>query len=72
MTTSTRSETRGTPFVSLAVAAEEFGNSVKRIRRRISDGTVHGYPVGRRIRVDLEEHSRRMLVEIPMRKRLEP
>ena len=55
MTTSTRSEAPGASFVSLAVAAKEFGISVKTVRRRISDGTVHGYHVGRLIRVDLEE-----------------
>lgn len=69
MTTNTRSEPRGASFVSLAVAAGEFGISVKTVRRRISDGTVHGYHVGRLIRVDLEELRQRMLVEIPTRNR---
>ena len=71
MTTSTRSEAPGASFVSLAVAAGEFGISVKTVRRRISDGTVHGYHVGRLIRVDLEELRQRMLVEIPARNRTE-
>ncbi len=71
MTTRTRSEAPGASFVSLAVAAREFGISVKTVRRRISDGTVHGYHVGRLIRVDLEELRQRMLVEIPARSRTE-
>jgi hypothetical protein len=71
MTTQTRAETPGASFVSLAVAAGAFGISVKTLRRRISDGTVHGYHVGRLIRVDLEELRQRMLVEIPTRKRLD-
>lgn len=70
MTTHTPADTSGASFVSLAVAAGEFGISVKTVRRRISDGTVHGYHVGRLIRVDLEELRQRMLVEIPTRKRL--
>ena len=69
MTTHTPTETPGSSFVSLAVAAGEFGISVKTVRRRISDGTVHGYHVGRLIRVDLEELRQRMLVEIPTTKR---
>jgi len=71
MTTSTRSEAPGASFVSLAVAAGQFGISVKTVRRRISDGTVRGYHVGRLIRVDLEELRQRMLVEIPARNRAE-
>ena len=52
-------------LVSLAAAAEHFGVSVKTIRRRISDGTVRGYRVGRLIRVDPAELRDRLLVEIP-------
>ncbi|GAA1803534.1 helix-turn-helix domain-containing protein [Nesterenkonia flava] len=52
-------------LVSLAEAAEQFGVSVKTIRRRIADGTVHGYRVGRLIRVDLNELQQQLLVEIP-------
>lgn len=61
----------GTPepnLVSLAVAAEKFGVSVKTIRRRIADGTVHGYRVGRLIRVNLNELHETLLVEIPSRR----
>lgn len=68
MPTRIRPEVPGTSLVSLAVAAEVFGISVKTVRRRISDGTVHGYQVGRLIRVDLDELRHRMLVEIPTRK----
>ena len=52
-------------LVSLAVAAENLGVSVKTLRRRISDGTVHGYRVGRLIRVDLDEVRKALVVEIP-------
>ncbi|MCI2266509.1 helix-turn-helix domain-containing protein [Sediminivirga luteola] len=52
-------------LVSLAEAAEQFGVSVKTLRRRIADGTVHGYRVGRLIRVDLNELQQQLLVEIP-------
>lgn len=52
-------------LVSLAEAAEQFGVSVKTLRRRIADGTIHGYRVGRLIRVDLDELHERLLVEIP-------
>jgi excisionase family DNA binding protein len=52
-------------LVSLAVAADRFGISIKTLRRRISDGTVHGYRVGRLIRVDLDELSEHLVVEIP-------
>ena len=36
-------------LISLAVAADTYGVSIKTLRRRISDGTVHGYRVGRLI-----------------------
>lgn len=55
-------------LVSLAVAAEKFGVSVKTIRRRIADGTVRGYRVGRLIRVNLNELHETLLVEIPSRR----
>ncbi|WP_243073734.1 DNA-binding protein [Microbacterium sp. SS28] len=71
MTTRPRAETPLRSLVSLAVAAGEFGVSIKTVRRRISDGTVHGYHVGRLIRVDLDELRERMVVEIPTRKRLD-
>lgn len=60
-----RRELPGSSLVSLADAAEKFGVSVKTLRRRISDGTVHGYRIGRLIRVDPNELRERLLVEIP-------
>ena len=58
-------ELQDSVLVSLAVAAESLGVSVKTLRRRISDGTVHGYRVGRLIRVDLDEVRKALVVEIP-------
>ncbi|QTK32735.1 helix-turn-helix domain-containing protein [Kocuria rhizophila] len=52
-------------LVSLVEAADQFGVSVKTLRRRISDGTIHGYRVGRLIRVDLKELHERLLIEMP-------
>lgn len=57
--------TQDSVLVSLAIAAENLGVSVKTLRRRISDGTVHGYRVGRLIRVDLDEVRKALVVEIP-------
>ncbi|KAB1643171.1 excisionase family DNA-binding protein [Gulosibacter chungangensis] len=58
-------ELQDSVLVSLAVAAESLGVSVKTLRRRISDGTVRGYRVGRLIRVDLDEVRNALVVEIP-------
>lgn len=52
-------------LVSLAEAAEQFGISVKTLRRRISDGTMRGYRVGRLIRVDLNNLLENLIEEIP-------
>ena len=49
---------------SLQDAAAELGVSVKTMRRRIADGTLHAYRVGRLIRVDVDELRRDMLVVI--------
>ncbi|MBS1674673.1 helix-turn-helix domain-containing protein [Leucobacter sp. HNU] len=65
MNSRTRSEEHEPDLVSLVVAAESLGVSVKTIRRRISDGTVRGYRVGRLIRVDMEELRKSLVVEIP-------
>lgn len=65
MATQAKKTSADQQLVSLAAAAEQFGVSVKTIRRRITDGTVHGYRVGRLIRVDLNELQERLLVEIP-------
>lgn len=58
-------ETSMPKLVSLAEAAEQFGISVKTIRRRISDGTVRGYRVGRLIRVDMNDLLENLVKEIP-------
>lgn len=65
MATQAKKTSADQQLVSLAAAAEQFGVSVKTIRRRITDGTVHGYRVGRLIRVDLNGLQERLLVEIP-------
>ena len=52
-------------LVTLADAAAEFSVCTKTIRRRIADGTVTGYKVGRVIRVDLEELRRSLVITIP-------
>lgn len=65
MTSRQSQEIQNSVLVSLAVAAESLGVSVKTLRRRISDGTVHGYRVGRLIRVDLDEVRKALVVEIP-------
>jgi excisionase family DNA binding protein len=62
--TDARTQRRG-PLVPLAVAADEIGVSTKTIRRRIADGTVTGYRVGRLIRVDLDELRRALVIAIP-------
>ena len=50
---------QATDLASLAIAAEQYGVSIKTLRRRIADGTIHGY------RVDLDELREKLLVEIP-------
>jgi excisionase family DNA binding protein len=42
-------------LVPLATAAEELSVSVKTIRRRIAEGSVPAYRIGRLIRVNLDE-----------------
>ena len=54
-----------THLVPLADAAEHFHVSVKTLRRRIADGTIAGYRVGRLIRVDLDELTQSLVVAIP-------
>lgn len=64
----TRRPTRRVPngkLVSLVEAADEFSVCVKTIRRRIADGTVTGYKVGRVIRVDLDELRRTLVMTMP-------
>ena len=52
-------------LVPLPVAAEVFCVSVKTIRRRIADGTVTGYRIGRLIRVNLDEMRETFAVPVP-------
>lgn len=68
MDVGSRSESWGPTLVSLSQAADQFGVSVKTLRRRIADGTIHGYRVGRLIRVDLDELHDRLLIEMPTAK----
>ena len=56
--------TSGHQLVPLSVAAETFCVSVKTIRRRIADGTVTGYRIGRLIRVDLDEMHKTFAVPV--------
>ncbi|GAB4086426.1 hypothetical protein GCM10028784_30560 [Myceligenerans cantabricum] len=51
-------------MVSLSEAADTFGVSVKTIRRRIADGTIAGYRIGRLIRVDIGEVRDRLAIPI--------
>lgn len=51
-------------LVPLATAADDLGVSVKTIRRRIADGSVRGYRIGRLIRIDLDETRAALLVPV--------
>lgn len=51
-------------LVPLAAAADEFSVSVKTIRRRIADGSIRAYRIGRLIRVDLDEVRAGLLVPV--------
>ncbi len=55
-------------LVTLQAAAELLKVSPKTLRRRIADGTVTGYRVGRLIRVDLDELGRALVRAIPTRR----
>jgi hypothetical protein len=53
-------------LVSINVAAAYCGVNPRTIRRRISDGTIHGYTVGEKvIRVSLVEIDEKLLRAIP-------
>lgn len=52
-------------LVSLAEAAQDLSVSVKTIRRRIADGTVRAYRVGRLIRIDADELRAALLIQVP-------
>lgn len=65
MTTLTATPGPRPHLVSLAAAAEQFGVSVQTLRRRISDGTITGYRVGRLVRIDPDEAAEHLVVTIP-------
>ncbi|SNU01058.1 DNA binding domain-containing protein, excisionase family [Ruaniaceae bacterium KH17] len=65
MTSRTRARAPEPILVALVEAAEKLGISVKTLRRRISEGSVRGYRVGRLIRVDMNELLDSLLIEIP-------
>lgn len=52
---------------TMAEAAERLRCSAKTIRRRVADGTIHGYrrAGSRAIRVSAREVDEKLLVEIP-------
>lgn len=52
-------------LASIAVAAERYDVNPRTIRRRIADGTLTGYRIGRIIKVDLLEADEVMLRPIP-------
>nr|WP_269142066.1 excisionase family DNA-binding protein [Georgenia yuyongxinii] len=52
-------------LVPLSDAAARLNVSTKTLRRRIADGSITGYRIGRLVRVDLEEVTERLLVAIP-------
>lgn len=62
--------TQASHLVPLTDAAETLCVSVKTLRRRISDGSITGYRVGRLVRVDPEEIADRLVVEIPTARRI--
>jgi excisionase family DNA binding protein len=51
-------------LVSLAAAADDLSVSVKTIRRRIADGSVRAYRIGRLIRIDLDQARAELLVPV--------
>lgn len=50
--------------MTLTAAAEELSVSVKTLRRRIADGSVRAYRIGRLIRIDLAEVRAALLVPV--------
>lgn len=52
-------------LVSLAEAAARYDVNPRTVRRRIADGTITGYRVGRLVRVDLAELDRALVRPIP-------
>ena len=58
MTTSQATPTRRRHFVSLAAAAEQLDVSVKTLRRRVADGTLPAYRVGRLLKINPDDLDR--------------
>ena len=52
-------------LASVAVAAEHLDVNPRTVRRRIADGTITGFRVGRLVKVDLNEVEAKMLRPIP-------
>ena len=52
-------------IASIEVAAARYDVHPRTIRRRIADGTIRGYRVGRLVKVDLAECDERLLQPIP-------
>jgi excisionase family DNA binding protein len=52
-------------LVSLREGASTYQISVKTLRRRIADGTITGYKVGRLVRVDPNELATALVSTIP-------
>lgn len=61
----------GRRYESPESAADRVGVSTKTIRRRIADGSLHGYRVGngRQIRVRVDEVDEKLLRPIPATER---
>lgn len=54
-------------LVSLETAAEQYDVHPRTLRRRIADGTITGYRVGRLIKVDLPELDQKLVRIMPAR-----
>lgn len=52
-------------LISLREGAHTFQISVKTLRRRIADGTITGYRIGRLVRVDPDELATALVSTIP-------
>ena len=69
MTHSTPKAAVRSKYLRLATVADQYGISVKTLRRRISDGTIPGYKVGGQLRVredDLDRLVRRIPARVPV------
>ena len=62
---STSQLVRGRRLASLSSAAERYDVHPRTLRRRIADGTLKAYRVGRLVKVDLAEADDALLRPIP-------